>query len=465
VVLLGCLLIVVLPEGGSYQMAHQAALTMGLAIVMGIVLELRRRLRNVFRIDLLMLVALYGLLFVEFLVPQPQLVFLVPTPLMEETLWVIALGFGGIAVARHWNMRAAGLMRMTDLEITNRALVAGLLICAALGYLHMLVAVGFNPLQMIDAMMGPRFSQPWGRGRLGGVADLLHELGLLIYLIPPAVAVVHARRKSFTARQRAMANGLLALTLFYGFSSGTRNIFAVYVLSYLGGYFLALPRLSWVRLLKTLGTGAFVLLVSSQVMLEFRNVGLKNYLGEVILGEPGYRAPSQIDSPFFVDNNIYTLSLIVDYFPHQAEYLGWEVPFWALVKPIPRAVWPGKPEGLSVRIEEARNERGAQAATWSATYLGEAYMAGGLLGVGLFSLFFGILAAWWNNLLRDEEGIYRKLLYASGLFAAAITMRSLFWLTTAILPTLAVFFYGRWFLKKRSKRPGAGNAWRHGQSL
>ena len=78
-------------------------------------------------------------------------------------------------------------------------------------------------------------------------------------------------------------------------------------------------------------------------------------------------------------------------------------------------------------------------------------MGGGYFGVGLASLLFGILAAWWNRRFVPGTNLYQNLLYASGIFAALISMRSLFWLTTAILPTIALVVYANWFLRKRKK--------------
>lgn len=457
VILFASLAMATLTTGDPSQMAQQAALIMGAAIGIAAGLELLRRPQNVLRVDLLMLGGLYGLLLLEFLFPQPDFDVMVYPEQLSSALTAGALGFAGLALGRHWPTRATALKRLTQVQLSPKALTRGLLVFAFVGYLHMLWAVGFNPLAMIDAMMLPRFSQPWGRGRLGGFGDLLNELGLLIYLIPPAVGLVAARAREFRRAQRLVAYALLALTLFYGFSSGTRNIFSVFVLGFVGGWVVSATKVSMLRLIKVLLAAAILLAVASQLMLDFRRIGLKNYLLDEGLAEAISEAGPSGEGGFFIDYNLYTLSLIVEAFPERAGYLGLEVPYWALVKPVPRALWPGKPEGLSTSLEEVRAERGASAATWAATYIGEAYMAGGGWAVLVFSLGLGALASWWNGMLRGDASVYRKLVYASGLFAALITMRSLFWLTTAILPTLALIVYGRWFLRSAlSRAPKAG---------
>ncbi|NJL19671.1 MAG: hypothetical protein HC895_00780 [Leptolyngbyaceae cyanobacterium SM1_3_5] len=118
--------------------------------------------------------------------------------------------------------------------------------------------------------------------------------------------------------------------------------------------------------------------------------------------------------------------------------MGIEVITWSLVRPIPRALLPSKPEGLSVSIEEIM---GVEGYTVAATYVGESYMMAGWFGAIGMSLFFGALAAWWNRMAMSQQSDYALVVYALGFFAAGITMRSMFWLTTAILPVIALIVF------------------------
>ena len=45
-------------------------------------------------------------------------------------------------------------------------------------------------------------------------------------------------------------------------------------------------------------------------------------------------------------------------FPRTHPFLGFEIPYQALIRPIPRAIWPGKPEGLSMTIEDVMEVEG-----------------------------------------------------------------------------------------------------------
>jgi oligosaccharide repeat unit polymerase len=308
------------------------------------------------------------------------------------------------------------------------------------GYFHMLWAVGFNVVELVSKMLEPRFAQPWGRGRYGGWVDLLNELGLLIYLIPPLAGIVLARRGAYRGTLKLIVVAGLLFTLFYGFSTGTRNVFAVHVITFVVAYLAFLPRLTFSRMLLVGGAAGLLLLVSAYYMLDFRPIGLGRYLdqGAPFIGEE--------EETLFIDDGLVNVSRLTGVFPDRHDFLGLEIPYHALIHPIPRAIWPGKPEGLSVSIEEAL---GARQTTLAATFVGEAYMSGGYLGVILASLLFGAAAARWNKVEQAARTNFDIALYASGFFAIALSMRSLLWLSVAILPTLALWVYGRWHLRRR----------------
>src|SRR5258708_21929561 len=140
---------------------------------------------------------------------------------------------------------------------------------------------------------------------------------------------------------------------------------------------------------------------------------------------------------------------LVDVVPHKQHYLGWEIPYQALIRPIPRAIWSGKPEGLSSSIEDAL---GVEGVTISATFVGEAYMSGGIMAVLISGLVFGALAGWWSYLASSKNSELGILIYASGFFAAVISMRSLFVFTTALLPTVAALVIGTYAVRLLAKQ-------------
>jgi hypothetical protein len=188
---------------------------------------------------------------------------------------------------------------------------------------------------------------------------------------------------------------------------------------------------------------AVAVVVSTKVMLDFRDVGLKDYIAEGYYKEPAHT--HQEGQALAVDNNLYAISRMVEYFPRHHAYTGMEIPYLALIHPIPRVLWPGKPQGMSISVEDIFGANGWTVAT---SVVGEEYIMHGIPAVFLMSVLFGACCAWWNLLASPKNSEFGILVYASGFFSAVITMRSMNWFSTALLPTLAGLLIGYFFLSR-----------------
>jgi hypothetical protein len=138
---------------------------------------------------------------------------------------------------------------------------------------------------------------------------------------------------------------------------------------------------------------------------------------------------------------------LTNVFPDVVDYLGLEIPYQSIIKPIPRALWPGKPEGLSMSIEAALGSFDG-VTTLACTFVGEAFMAFGLVGVLIAGLFFGAAAGWWNKVGQRDNSSFSQILYASGFLCAAMSMRSLITMVPFMLPTLAMWVMGKYWLPR-----------------
>jgi hypothetical protein len=434
-----------LPDGKTSQMANFAAwgCSVGLAFALGA--DARRGVQNLLRADVLALVALYFLTLFEFLFPRPDADVLDPLSTRHAILACLC-GLAGVLVGRH--IKLGGQRTLRDLlsrSVPNRWLFYIFSGCLFLGHLAMLLAVDFDFFKMVDAFMLPRFAQPWTRSRLGDWKALINELSMLLFLVPPIAGIVLARRKQFAAPQVWFASAGLAFELFYGFSSGTRNLFIGFLLTFLIGYVFALPRGHRRELILVTSLCTIAALIATVLMLQFRSIGLKDWV-------QGKRIPHGLeDTPMHVDMNLLVIGQIVQVFPKYHPFLGLEVPYLAIIRPIPRAIWPEKPEGMSATIEDVA---GADEGAWTvaASFVGEAYIAGGFPIVVLTGLIFGAFTAWWSRLASPQNSSLGILIYASGFFAAAISMRSLFVFTTALLPTLAAIFGARFLVNQMRER-------------
>jgi hypothetical protein len=424
------------PSGVARASAIGALLSIGISVAFDLRLG---GLLNLIRADLMAILAFYFLTLFEFLFPQPNFDAMIGVHTTHFAILTVDLGFLGLLVGRHFlHPRKQPFARTLTYEIPAIWIVAIFWGCTIIGYLHMLIAVDFNVVEMVRWFMDPRFTQPWQRGRLGDWKALLVELGLFIYLIPPLAGIMIARRHRYGAISLILACAVLLLTFFFGFSSGTRNIFASYLVTFLIAYSFALPFARQKELIVLCVASALVMVSATYYMLQFRTVGLRNYWN----GD--YEPPNTQERTMFVDYNLYSICRLVEVFPSHQGYLGWEIPYQALIRPIPRAIWPGKPEGLSSSIEDAL---GVEGLTISASFVGEAYMSGGIITVLLIGLAFGAVTGWWSYLASPHNSELGILIYASGFFATVISMRSLFVFTTALLPTVAALIIGTYAVR------------------
>lgn len=429
-------------ENTPSTMARVAAIGVGIAFLVSVWFDSRKGLRNLFRTDLLCILGLYGLTLAEFLFPQEEFNNMIDPIGTTNALNLVFLGLAGLAIGRHLVAPTPVYSRWLKLgEVSNQTLFWSVVLAAFFAYLYMLITVQFNPAALIEGMLGPRFSEPWSRGRLGNWTSLLTELSLLSFIIPPIMAVAWNRRHTFSLWQFVVMSSLFALVMFHSFSSGTRNTFISHIATFIMSYLLTLPHNNFKNTVIPILVTGLIAVYASYHMLEFRTMGLRNYVTNQVY------ASGETRETLAVDYNLASIAPLIDALPAQHQFLGFEIIYWSLIRPIPRALFPSKPEGLSVSIEEIA---GAEGYTLAATYLGESYIMAGWLGVIGMSLFFGALAAWWNRMAMQSQSDYALVVYALGFFAAGITMRSMFWLTTTILPVIALIVFRRFMSDRQS---------------
>jgi oligosaccharide repeat unit polymerase len=418
-----------------------------LSLAVSVGMDLRRGIHNVVRTDLMALGALYFLTLTEFLVKQGQYNKVAGLDATRTAVLTCICAYAGMVVGRHLipPTKRHPFQAMFQQPMPSTVLFSIFWVCLAVGFLNMLKAVNFNPFTMVDYFMQPRFAQPWQRGRLGDSKAMLYELSnMILYLVPPLGGILIARRKKYTKMAVAWVTAGVAFTLFYGFSSGTRNIFASYLVTFLIGYCFAASRKQGKEIIVITVASVVALVVSTKVMLDFRDVG-KDYIVQGFYKEPSHTQEGQT---LAVDNNLYAISRVVEYFPRHHDYTNFEIPYLALIHPIPRVLWPNKPEGMSISVEDIF---GADGWTVATSVVGEEWIMHGYVAVFLMSVFFGACCGWWNLLASHKNSEFGILVYASGFFSAVITMRSMNWFSTALLPTAAGLVIGYVFLLRQRR--------------
>jgi oligosaccharide repeat unit polymerase len=430
------------------DVARFGAIGVLLSLAVSIAMDLRHGVHNVVRTDLMALMSLYFLTLTEFLVKQGQYNTVATMGSTRRAVLACICAYAGMVAGRHLvaPTRKHPFQKLFQQPVPSSALFSIFWACVIIGYLNMLIAVDFNPIQLIGYFIQPRFCQPWSRGRLGDWKAMLYELSMLLYLVPPLGGILLARRHKFPGYQIFLVGLGVFFTLFYGFSSGTRNIFASYLVTFLIGFCFAASRRQRNEIIAITILTVVALVGSTKIMLDFRDVGLQDY---IMMGYYKEDSHTQEGQSLAVDNNLYAISRVVDYFPSHHAYTGMEIPYLALIHPIPRVLWPTKPEGMSITVEDIF---GADGWTVATSVVGEEYIMHGFIAIFLMSVFFGACCAWWNLLASRSNSEYGILVYASGFFSAVITMRSMNWFSTALLPTLAGLVLGYLFLWREGRR-------------
>ena len=423
------------------QVASYGAYGVAIAIFASIICDLQKGLMNLVRIDLVCLGALYGLTFLEFLFPQPAFDIMHSVERTIIGVQICLLGFLGIYFGRHLyknNHKSTPAFIKKKLPANTLGVLFVLAVLG--GFLHQLLAVKFNIFTMLDWWLEDRWARPWGRGKFGGLHTLVYELSLLIYIIPPLAGIIIIKRREFHQLTVSFAVIMLLATLFYGFASGTRTVFSAYMISFsvACSYYLLRER-KYKKILILWSIVLPVMFFSITYMLNYRNMGIRNYW---IYGDGDQNSLyEEEEKALFVDLNLNNICILSEVFPGLYPYLGFEIPFQSITKPVPRALWPGKPEGFSISIEEACGVAGM---TLSCTFMGEAYLSEGELGVFIYGLLFGWLASYFGRFNSPGASDLGTLVFATVAYAFATSMRSMIFFTTALLPTLAIIVYAKW---------------------
>lgn len=406
------------------------------ALSIAAMVEARAGLRNLVRVDLFMLAVLYLLTFFEFLLPQGPVPARVSLEAAQTAASATLLGFAGIVSGRHIFPARRPLPSEVNFRVSPTLTIWLLVGCAFFGYLYMLLAVRFDIFEMFYQMSRPRFSQPWTRGRLGGFSTLLNEVGLLKFLLPPLAASVFAQKRRYTLLQKAIAASIVGVVFYDGFAGGTRNVFLTHLITFTVTYALLMPRLTIWRLLPLAVPLFAVAGFTVYYLPEIRTVGLGNF----------DLATARTDT-LFVDLNLINIAILTQAFPNYFGYIGLEIPYTAVIRPIPRALWPGKPEGLSVSIEEVI---GVSGMTLSATFVGEFWMAGGFFAIGVVAMALGAAAARWNRIGAAAATNFGLIIFASGFYPAGIGMRGFMEIGPAMVPVIGLLIFMK--LGKHSSR-------------
>jgi oligosaccharide repeat unit polymerase len=441
VIIYGALAVyLLLPDTNAAEIFSAGAWGMAIVLAVALLIESLNGWHRLLRLDIALFGFLYGLTFAEFLLPNPVLMLATFGASARDAAGMTLVGFAGLAVGRHLVPETTSTRPQWHLpELGPKPLFLLLSGCFFVGIAHVLIATRFDIGLIITSLGLNRWSRPWTRGQYGGAYAMIYEMRLVLNLIPPLTGMILSRRRMYGAGVTLAALLYLAVTLIYGFSEGTRSVLVIYVFLFVAGYLLTRPRVRAVEVLVVMAIAGLVITWASIEMLRFRDSGWTSYAANGVVRNEGT----------MVDNNLFAISGLIEAFPDRYPFLGPELVIHGLTLPIPRVLWPGKPTGLSVEANEALGLRGLSVAS---TFIGEGWMSGGVAGVVIFSLAFGAFGAWWNRFGSNRVSNLDKVFYATGYIAAGVGCRSVLFVFTALLPSLALWLAGRFLANRVAPR-------------
>ena len=437
------LCILMLPSGEPLEIFRFGAYFVGLTLALAFLVQASGGLKSLLEPDTVMLFTLYFLTYAEFLLPNLRVLRHCSTGGAISASELVMLSFGGLAVGRHLPIFSAKKLASAKFPEASPRVIFWLFIAFSFfGYLYVLLSVHFDPTQLWSKMWDPRFMTPWQRGRLGNWWSFLEELKLLLYAAAAIGGYIEARPREFGKLRRVFVAGVLAFTFLFGVGGGGRNVVVIQTGLFLMAFVLANRKPLNFKLI-VFGMVALVgLWVTIGYMLQFRNFGMRAAV-------EGTVNSARVTEKTMIDNNMYSIAGVIDAFPEYHQYPGFGVVWTSIVHPIPRAIWPGKPVDWKHNIEDALGVKGA---TVAVTFVGESYLMAGFATTLLVSLIFGAVASAWTRIglsVRTNTGL---IFYVSGFYAVTLGMRSLQWITVAVLPTIAVYVIARMFRRARARR-------------
>lgn len=276
----------------------------------------------------------------------------------------------------------------------------------------------------------------WRRGALGSDLDYLFTIFFLILAVSPFLAVWALKKTAQNILQKAaLVWIILSVPTFY-FFSGSRRLFAFFVLGVLLYLYNAIRiRKRW-RWRVLFAVAPILLLLAMQVQVEYRAAGFE----EVDLAT----VETRLDS-LHRDNIFHWLLTATDVMPDKYEFTG-DIPFVDLfLHPIPRFLWPGKPVNSGFPFITWEDV----GASLTISVMGEFFVAQGLLGVIIAGLAYGFAARNWDQIIQTApDGSVRILIYyMGGVLFFVVGIRSFQeivaqWYSVGFL-VLVVYFLGR----------------------
>ena len=285
----------------------------------------------------------------------------------------------------------------------------------------------FNPALMFFHLGSDRWSAPWARETLGGWSSFIDHLDYFGYLLPTLTTLLAVRTRRISI-PIVVSVCLSAIMTAFLAQSGGRRIIGVVLGAAIICWVLEQQQLKIKQMLIALFS-VVLLLGTMQWMLEIRNEGLQTAVREQ--KELQYQH-------LHIDDNFLRLSQVIALIPRYYPHVYQKQIIFALIRPIPRAIWANKPVDPGFDLPTAL---GVEGVSLSYSVIGDWYICAGWLGVLFGGLVYGGFARTISQLLISNAKSANAIVYslcAMALFAGFRSMLELVLMSYAVLAWILV---------------------------
>lgn len=323
------------------------------------------------------------------------------------------------------------IMRASTRDLSADTAFKVAIVCFLIGVFYFLFKAGFDPEVVIDSFTVGRWDAVWSRtGPEGGWDAFVEHLSYFGMLLP-CLAVVIGRRAGWLDLKTITCWVLSISYAAFQAQGGNRRYVGVMFGAAIVVWLLSSSRLGLKQQVVVVAYAA-ALLVAMNLMLAYRGGGVASFGEE---DDVLFESVGEVR----VDDNFLRLAQSVHLVPAYEPYVWYDYAWFALIRPIPRVFWPGKPLAPNFRIMDYINT----GASLSSSVVGEFYVSGGLLAVLVGGWFYGRLGLCARSLLAGERTLTSDMLYSTwlmALFAGCRSMQDLVMMSYVVLALLAILW-------------------------
>ena len=352
------------------------------------------------------------------------------------------------AVRRPWRIPQT-VVNTAQQEFSVNAYFGIAVFCFLLAMLTFAIPCNFNIFDMIHYLGQERWAAPWGRGQLGGWDAFLDHLQYFGYLLP-VLTVVMGRCVGWRNVRTILCAMLSIIITAFLAQSGSRRVVGVVIGMALIFWVLGHERLRIKHVVQTC-VAIVALLVTLQVMLEYRNIGLGTLFGlRTEAAESREEKRRFLENEYLrVDDNFFRLCQVIQFIPHSYPFVYHKYLFYIIVRPIPRVFWPEKPVDPGFDLPTAV---GVEGVSYSYSVIGELYMSFGFIGIAIGGWFYGRVSAMARGLLQRSNTLAALLMYSVVVMALFSGMRSILELVLVSYVLLAWVVVSKLFTRLAVRR-------------